>query len=582
MNKKVIFCLLALILLAASWSLFHPNFFRVHDYTHAARIAEMSRALADGHFPVRWTKNFGYGFGMPLFEFYAPLPYYFGSLIYYLSNDIILTLKLLYLTTNLGTLVGAYKLGQKIFRNDQAAILMAAALVLAPYRAVNLFVRGALSEAWGIMAIPLILLAVVSLLKQEKNAWRSLVFSLVLLFLSHNILALITMPFIFGFYLLYLLKIILIDKKRFYVKNKDILKAFFIKVNSQFIFSLLLAFGMSSFYLLPAYFEKGYTQVENLILTLYFNYQLHFLYIRQFFNPSWGFEGSEWGPNDKISFFLGGGQLLALFVTVIIIGYQIYQYFKTKKHSIIEQLMPVIIFNLLLIISLYMSLYKSLNLWNLISILRFVQFPWRFLSLAIIFLSLNVGWSFIILKKSWRKYYFMIIFLLLILGNFFYFRPQSFLTNPENYYYTDEIKIQKSMSSILPDYIPQGMSKAIEEIPKPQPLILNETPANSYQILINKTQEKLIETKFGQIKVLNFNIANFPGWEAELDGEKIPVESGFLGNIQVTIPAGEHLVGVKLGTTRLRQLSDLISLFSVFGLLFLMIEFRNNKKIKNN
>ncbi|MFH2118621.1 MAG: hypothetical protein ABII10_02715, partial [Candidatus Paceibacterota bacterium] len=52
---------LILIFLASSWSLFSPKFFRIHDYTHAGRIAEMARALSDGHFPVRWTQNFGFG-----------------------------------------------------------------------------------------------------------------------------------------------------------------------------------------------------------------------------------------------------------------------------------------------------------------------------------------------------------------------------------------------------------------------------------------------------------------------------------------------------------------------------------------
>ena len=58
-----------LILLILAWPLFHAGFFRVHDYTHVARIVEMVDALRAGHFPVLWSADFGFGYGMPLFLF---------------------------------------------------------------------------------------------------------------------------------------------------------------------------------------------------------------------------------------------------------------------------------------------------------------------------------------------------------------------------------------------------------------------------------------------------------------------------------------------------------------------------------
>ncbi len=72
---KSYFVIIALILifLLSSYSFFQTSFFHVHDFTHGARIAEMARALDEGQFPVRWSANFGYGFGMPLFNFYLTL-----------------------------------------------------------------------------------------------------------------------------------------------------------------------------------------------------------------------------------------------------------------------------------------------------------------------------------------------------------------------------------------------------------------------------------------------------------------------------------------------------------------------------
>src|SRR5258708_5005319 len=46
-------------------SLFSSSFFRTHDFTHAARLVEMRTSFASGEFRVRWSRNFGFGYGMP-------------------------------------------------------------------------------------------------------------------------------------------------------------------------------------------------------------------------------------------------------------------------------------------------------------------------------------------------------------------------------------------------------------------------------------------------------------------------------------------------------------------------------------
>ena len=107
------FCLV-LVFLASSWVLFQPGFFRAHDYIHATRIVEMTTALNEGHFPVRWSKNLGYGYGMPLFEFYAPLPYLVGAGFYWLGLSAVFSVKLIFFLSSLLTLIGAYKLGAKL------------------------------------------------------------------------------------------------------------------------------------------------------------------------------------------------------------------------------------------------------------------------------------------------------------------------------------------------------------------------------------------------------------------------------------------------------------------------------------
>lgn len=86
-HHLVISSLLLIILVATSWSLVRAGLGTGHDLNHQARIYEMAAGLREGDFPVIWSQNFAFGYGMPLFEFYAPLPYYFGAACYLLGRQ---------------------------------------------------------------------------------------------------------------------------------------------------------------------------------------------------------------------------------------------------------------------------------------------------------------------------------------------------------------------------------------------------------------------------------------------------------------------------------------------------------------
>ncbi|MBD3279147.1 MAG: hypothetical protein GF390_00365, partial [Candidatus Pacebacteria bacterium] len=479
MKKLLSPFLLTLIFVAASWSLFHPQIFRVHDYVHAARIAEITRALSDGHFPVRWSANFGYGYGMPLFEFYAPLPYYIGSLFYWLGLDVVLVIKLLFAGCTAATLVGAYLLGKKLF-GRWGGLVTAAALTLAPYRAVNLFVRGALSEAWGIMALPWILLGIIKVINQEKFAWQLLVVSLAVMMLSHNLTVMMFVPFSLLFALLfYLTKLKL-------VKNWQQQA---IKTGLQLLASYGLAVGLSAFYLLPAFLEKSFTKVEAAIIGGYFDYTLHFLYLRQFFEPNWQYGGSIWGPVDDISFFLGWGQLLAVMGLGGLLIWQLGQLLiksNTQKNLqvVVKRVWQLSLsslgYLLLTLGALYLTLARARWFWRLLPLLKFVQFPWRFLTVAIVFLALVAGSSVRLVKdKKLKAYYSLVLLLIIVAGNFYFFRPEKYLADAQSLYYTDASKIQQQMSQILPDYIPVQMA---EQLNPPDSLILSEVDQKDYQV----------------------------------------------------------------------------------------------------
>ena len=72
-----------IILIGLSYWAIQPFFiagsFPIHDDTQVQRVYEMHQSLSDGMFPVRIVADLGYGYGYPIFNFYAPLSYYVGA-----------------------------------------------------------------------------------------------------------------------------------------------------------------------------------------------------------------------------------------------------------------------------------------------------------------------------------------------------------------------------------------------------------------------------------------------------------------------------------------------------------------------
>ncbi len=591
-KKYLPFWLLLIIFLASSWPLLQPGMFKIHDFTHGARVAEMLRSLQNGYFPVRWSQNFGFGYGMPLFQFYAPLPFYIGAVFYWLSNQLLLSVKLLFLLANGLTLIGAYLLGKKLFNSQIAALVTAFALTLAPYRFLNLYVRGALSELWAIMALPWIVWSALKVINQDKWGWLWLTSSAAVLFLSHNISTLIYSPLLCFLILFFLVK----EKccfdwhERYHWPNLNWqnLKQRILNPGKKLLRSGVLAAGLSFFYLAPAYFEKELTQVENFILDNYFDFRIHFLYVRQFFKPNWGYGGSEYGPDDPITFFLGYGQLLLLLISLVLVLNLVRKLLLTKLGSLQEKniystLTLISGLLLLLFFSLFLTLSYSQFIWEAGSILEFVQFPWRFLGISVLFLALVSGWAaqqindwsekFLLNRFNSKKKIKLCLSAALLLPlalNLRFAAPDMFLDNAVAYYYADAKKIRREMSYVLPDYIPQGFDLNNEPVAT---LIINQNdlPADNFQVVTDKIHYKEIETNFNQPQQLQLAIADYPFWQAvstQPTEELLQTQDGFL---VLNVPPGEQTIGVKLTATNLRTASDVISLTSVLIVLILIL-----------
>ncbi|KPJ70121.1 hypothetical protein AMJ51_02540 [Microgenomates bacterium DG_75] len=270
--------LVVIIALLAGLALVKPGYFSMHDDVQVMRLQQMEKCFQDGQIPCRWVPDMGAGYGHPLFNYHPVFPYYLGMIFRFFGLSFINIAKILFWLTFLFSGVFIYLL-VKDFYGKWAGLVASSFYLFAPYHAVEIFVRGALTEAWAVALFPLILWSVYKLIKTKKFFFFILsLFSLTFLLLSHNVMRVV----------------------------------------------FLWAIGLASFFVLPAFFEKSLVTLEQ-HTTGYYNFRHHFVTVKQLFiSRHWGYGPSKLGPDDDLSFQIGWPHWWITIIALSIFLYGIY------------------------------------------------------------------------------------------------------------------------------------------------------------------------------------------------------------------------------------------------------------------
>ncbi len=556
-NNLVILILIFLVSIILSLPLFKPGLFVIHDDQQIARLFVFDKALKSGQFPVRWVDGLGFGFGYPLFVFYPPLVYALGDIFHNVGFGLINSVKIVFFLSIFASGIAMYIFSKEFF--GRLPSLSSAVFYMAvPYRALDIYVRGALAESFSFVWLPLILWSFYKLAATNKSIYLVLS-SLFLAFLmiTHN---LIFLPFMFilPFYLLFLI---------WRSPEKKPLA-----VNC--LLSIVYSFGLSAFFWLPALFEKKFTIVDDLLLVNLANYKIHFVYPQQLWNWMWGFGGSAAGLADGISFKIGK---LHVLVSVAAVLLSLVIFLKNKgisKLPTVNSKLPTVFF-LLFLFSAFMTTFYSKAIWDLISPLQYLQFPWRFLIFTALFSSFLAGTFLEFLRLPILRFYgFLILVLILLIVNLKLFKPQSYRLDLTDESATSPETINWYVSSSSFEYLPKGAELTKSELgTNIVKITKDDTPEEKIEVINGKaTVENLKETPSSveftaiaetdaQVKA---NIFNFPGWGAAVDGKRIKIDdNNRLKLITFEVPKGIHVISLEFNNTLIRTLGNLISLLSI-------------------
>jgi hypothetical protein len=180
--------ILLFLLIPSVWWFFGSGYFMMHDDLQVMRIYEMFRCFRDGQIPCRWSPDMSFGFGQAMFNFYSAFPYYLG-LIYKLifSASFIGSAKFLFAASLIIAGFGMYFLAKELW-GYVGGLVSAVLYTYAPYHALDVYVRGALAESFGLAIIPWVWLFSYKVIKEDRKINTLLLsLSLAALFSTHNI-----------------------------------------------------------------------------------------------------------------------------------------------------------------------------------------------------------------------------------------------------------------------------------------------------------------------------------------------------------------------------------------------------------
>jgi hypothetical protein len=526
----------------------------MHDQVQAERVYEMAKGISFGQFPVRFVGDLGYGFGYPLFNYYAPLPYYIGSLFFLLGTGLIPATKIMILFPFILAGISMY-IFSKQYWGRAGGMLSALLYVLAPYHGVQLYVRGSIGELYTYALIPFICLGFAALWEKRINRTKALigVVALAALGMSHTLGLFMSMFLILPYFCVGVIYL--------YKKNYSMLLPWI----KHMVLFILSGLALSAFFWIPAFAEIGNTRFSiesgNNV-----NYLDHFVTLGQLWNSPWGFAGSAPGvASDGMSFMIGKTSILIALVVLC----------ATRLNR-----KQVYGFTFLAAVSIFLMMDLSRFIWWTVPYLKIIQFPWRYLIFANLSICFISGGFVSILRKVSAKHDFPVI--IAIFSIFIAFTSlfslstwstlkTKYFESSGNYSFSEkQIVSPKHLrfesSKISDEYLPIGVMP---------PSSLDEVSSEIVSCLgLCLVKEVTIEPTQYQFSVnmektapVYIDKAYFPNFIAQVDGERKDIIKGTQNMLGVSVDAGKHKVKFVLKDTLVRTISNTISLLSFIVLI---------------
>ncbi len=567
---------------------------------HLYRTLEYERAWSPGVVAPRWAPNLAYGYGYPLFLFAPPLPYLIGLGFHALGLTIADALKTLIIFTIPLYAIGMYLLVRDLLGRVEAGLVAATAYTFAPFALrESLLYGGNVPQFLAIGLFPWTLWAMVRAAKTRRWRWTvlaAMVYAGVIL--SHLFQALIFTPVVALFGLLLLWPWFAQRKGKGEKTSPLPLSPPAPLLSStpapwQPLLTIPLGLLLSAFFWLPAFIERSYTRAQADIYLQKSPFFVRFPHWRElvaWIQPLDARAANPYVPLTLgvVTLVLAGlGLLAGLRLWLKQAGEQESKGVDERQNSTPLPPCPpapllILFFALIAAGAIFLTLSLSRPIWEAITLLQVAEFPWRMLGLANLGLAFLAGAAMLLPPPRYRRPVTGLC-LVIQLGAV---APLLYPITPFTQYgeltLADQINYERSSQSIgtttLGEYLPQTVTQPPTTSPLVEVYQANQTPERldraslppgAMAIPIRQsavTHQYQLDTP--SPFTLRFFQFNFPGWQATLDDQPIPIRpEPDSGLILIDIPAGQHTLTLHFGETPVRVAAIALTGLTLVGLI---------------
>ena len=199
----------------------------------------------------------------------------------------------------------------------------------------------------------------------------------------------------------------------------------------------------------------------------------------------------------------------------------------------------------------------ALWVWDKVSILQPVEFPWRMLgpvSVCVAMVGASLG---TVPGRMTRGFGLTLGMGLLVALNLGHIGAERYHRLDGADWTPDQIARRGVSVTTREEYEPRSvLSRPAYQADKLRAI----NGDAKISLLVRKPGSWTAEVNASQESVLQANLFYFPGWTARVDGNDIPIQvSPQTGEIQAKVPAGEHRLNLKLRRTAPRFFGEVIS-----------------------
>ncbi len=516
-----------------------------HDFEfHAASWLDAAYQWKEGILFPRWTAWTNHGFGEPRFLFYPPLSWMLGAALTLLLPDPAVPILFIVLVQTFAGLSGYFLL--RNLTTQRAAVLGAAVYVINPNALLMTYIRSDFAEQLACAFFPLLLLAALRLCSLLDDSPRNRS-SLALFAIPYAAIWLSNAPA--AVIASYSMALLFAWAALFQRSWHPLLRG---------AAGLALGFGLTAFYLIPAAYEQRWVNIRQALSSGLLPSQ-NFL-----FTPI---------DDPEHTWFNWIASICAL-VMILLLGLAALASRRLASPANTAPRSREIPLALLVLgaAATLLTLRLTLPLWTYLPKLRFVQFPWRWMSVIALVAACFVAFA---MEKHRAWLWFSALLLLHVALAYFQ------VTNT----WWDEDEMPTMRDALVnghgfegtDEYDPVGDDHLDLPVDAPPAKILqsdsaeSSTPQARFQVQRWSTEQKQIRVDTPAEARVALRILNYPAWRVEVNGKSLqPERTDDVNQMVIPVKAGTSDIRVRFVRTRDRKLGDALSAVSALFTAFLL------------